>query len=242
MDRHDSTAQAPLEPIPPDQFSLSRVRPGLLRFSRMVRADFKVRSIPQVMEVQFSQHRLREQLATSVPECEQPENIALYALVALSTIVFVGGAVALTGSVVLGLVVAALLPAFHTLVAASKNKFYHRKAILKLTHTPDGYLLLTLITAPKSKSVRPTESSSPPTLHVSQVPVHAIHSGPTITLSDVNLFCHQVSFTLLGPQSRRLNQIRITGSRQEIRWLCRHLERWGQMSRDCKGRSQNVPY
>ena len=240
MDRHDSTAQASLKPIPSDQFSLSRVHPGLSRSSRMVRADFKVRSATQVFEVQFSQHRLREHLAVTIPQSEQSE-VALYALVALSTLVFVGGAVALTGSVVFGLVVAALLPGFYALITATKNnRFCRQKAILKLTHTPDGHLLLTLMTTPKRRAVHPAASAIT-TIHLSQAPVHAIQSGPTMMLSETSLFCHQVNFTLLGPQSRRLNQLRIAGSRQEIRWLCRHLEAWGQMPRDCGRRSQDTP-
>lgn len=236
MDRYDSTAQTPLESIPQDQISLSVVRPGLSRFSRTVRADFKVRSTVQVIEVQFSQHRVRESLVATVPEIKPTGNIALYALVVLATTVFVGGAVAFTGSIVLGVIVAALLPIGYIVIATPKsNKLYHRKAILKLVHTPDGQLLLTLMTAPKNKNIRPAASPLPTTLHISQVPVHAVQSGPVIMLSAANPFCHQVSFTLIGTQSHRLNHLRITGSRQEIRWLCHHLEWWGQVSQKGRG-------
>ncbi|MGB3296056.1 MAG: hypothetical protein WBB01_23985 [Phormidesmis sp.] len=239
MNRYDSTAQTPSEPIPQDQISLSIVRPGLSRFSRTVRADFKVRSTAQVIEVQFLQHRIREQLVATSPENEPTGNISLYVLFVLATIVFVGGTVVSTGSIVAGIIVAALLPVGYMLIAPPKsNKLYCRKAILKLVHTPDGHLLLTLMTAPKTK---PALSSLPTTLHISQVPIHAIQSGPVILLSEANPFCHQVSFTLAGTQSHRPNQIRITGSRQEIRWLCRHLEWWGHVSANRRGRSQNTP-
>lgn len=241
MNRYDSTAQTSLESIPPDQFNLAVVRPGLTRRARTVRADFQVRSTPQIIEVQFSQHRIRECLVASVPEGEPTRTAVFYALVVLTTIVFVGGAVALTGSIVFGVIVAALLPGFYVLITTSKsNKLYGRKAILKLVHTPDGRLLLTLLSASKSQSSRPASDPLSTTLHISQMPVHSVQSGPIILLSETNPFCHQVSFTLMGTQSHRPNQLRITGSRQEIRWLCRHLEWWGHVSRKGQGRSPDL--
>lgn len=233
MNRYDSETQASLESIPQDQFNLSVVRPGLTRRSRTVCADFKVRSAPNIIEVQFSQHRIQEGLVAPMPEGEPTRNAVFYALVALTTIVFVGGAVALTGSIVFGIITATLLPAFYALITASKsNKLSRRKATLKLVHTPDGHLLLTLLSAAKSQNSRSAAGLLPTTLHISQMPVHSIQSGPVILLSETNPFCYQVSFTLIGSQSHQHNQLRITGSRQEIRWLCHHMEWWGHVSRN----------
>lgn len=232
MNRYDSTAQTPDESIPPDQFNLSIVRPGLSRFSRTVRADFKVRSTPQAIEVQFSRHRIRESLVANVPESDRPRSTALALLVILTTVVFVGGAVAFTGSILLGIIVAALLPIPYALIASPKgNRSRCRQAILKLVHTPDGQLLLTLMTAAKSSRARTATSLSETMLHVSQIPVYSVQSGPIVAFSADSPLCYQVSFTFSGSPSGRLAQLRITGSRQEIRWLCNHLEWWGRASK-----------
>lgn len=245
MNRRDSAAQTAQEPAPHTHFNLSRVRPGLSSVPQTIRADFKVRSSAQELEIQFSQHRLRENLFPILSEDSLDESTIFGFWAVLSTVVLVGGAVALTNSIWFGVVVAAILPIFFGLAAFPKKApeaKCNRVVNLKLSSTPHGHTLLGLTTAPPPPKKGETQQSTgipKSTRHFSKMPLRAVKLAPTRWHSLVQgeslsvcfspLSCH-VSFMLYEHRSRRINRLRIAGSRQDIQWLYHHLSQWGYVS------------
>ncbi len=244
MNRHDSAAQTDQEPAPHSHFNLSQVRPGLSSAPQTIRADFKVRSSAQELEIQFSQHRLRENLFPILSEDSLDESTIFGFWAVLFTVVLVGGAVALTDSILLGVAVAAILPIFLGLAAFTKKApeaRCNRVVNLKLCSTPHGHTLLSLTTAPSSSEREAQKSTGIPksTRHFSKMPLRAVKLAPTrwhsfsqgesLSVCFSPLSCH-VSFILYEHRSRRINRLRIAGSRQDIQWLYHHLSQWGYIS------------
>lgn len=241
MNRYDDTAQTPRASSPLNQFNLTKVRPGLSRSPQTIRADFKVQSSDQVLKIQFSQHRIRETLLPLTSESHSWGNVRLGVLTILCTVVFVGGAVAFTGLIWLGVVVAAILPVLFGLAVPPTTVQPVRIASLALTHSPDGRTLLSLSTAPlpprsRRQNSAKSASSLKDTHHLFNLPLrgvrlaptrwHSLSQGESLSVCFSPLSC-QISLVLYEHQSRRINRLRIGGTRQEILWLCNHLSQWG---------------
>ncbi|WP_121970159.1 hypothetical protein [Leptolyngbya sp. BC1307] len=241
MNRYDDTAQTPRASSPLNQFNLTQVRPGLSRSPQTIRADFKVQSSDQVLKIQFSQHRIREALFPVTSESRSWDSVSLGVLTVLCTVVFVGGAVIFTGAVWPGVMVAAVLPIFFGLAVPPIRVQPVRMASLAISRSPDGRTLLSLSTAPlpprshlqnSSKSARHLKG----THHLFNMPLRSIKLAPTrwhsllqgesLSVCLSPLSC-QISLTLYEHQSRRINRLRIGGTRHEILWLCNHLSQWG---------------
>ncbi len=214
-------------------------------------SDFKIRATPDKLEIHCLQHRIRENLEESyVPPLD---GLELGALTAISTIVFVGGSVALSGSILLGFLIAAALPIFLSillrLIAFPPPQMSNRKAILRLTKGSKSgskhRALLSLTTLPvQKKSIQKrilqrkklsawgTSSSAVPLaeskLHFSQVTVSAVKLSPVLSLSSkAGFICYQVSFLISDRYPHHDRQLRITGTYPEMKWLSHHLSQWG---------------
>lgn len=220
----------------PYQLNLSLpYRRHYTRTPQMSFGDFKIRTTPDQLEIHCAQHRIRENLAqTPVPALG---GIELGALTVLLTVVFVGGSVALSGSIFLGILIAAVLPIPLRLVAFPPPQVTNRKAILRLTKSENRSKYparLSLTTLPRQQRKLTAWGTVPPTeskLHFSQVTVSAVKQSLVLSLSSKTGFiCYQVSFLMSDryPLNHRpnLKQLRITGTYSEIRWLSHHLSQW----------------
>ncbi len=241
MNRYDDTAQTPRASSPLNQFNLTQVRPGLSRSPQTIRADFKVQSSDQVLKIQFSQHRIREALFPVTSGSRSWDSVSLGVLTVLCTVVFVGGAVVSTGAVWPGVMVAAVLPIFFGLAVPPTRVQPIRIASLAISRSPDGRTLLSLSTAPlpprshlqnSSKSARHLKGThhlfNMPLQNVILAPTrwHSLLQGESLSVCLSPLSC-QISLMLYEHQSRRINRLRIGGTRQEILWLYNHLSQWG---------------
>lgn len=214
-------------------------------------SDFKIRATPNKLEIHCLQHRIRENLEENyVPPLD---GLELGALTVISTIVFVGGSVALSGSILLGFLIATALPILLSmllrLMAFPPPPMSNHKAILRLTKGSKSgskhRALLSLTTLPvQKKSIQQRviqrkklsawgNSSSAvllaeSKLHFSQVAVRAVKLSPILSLSSkAGFICYQVSFLLGDRHSPHYKQLRITGTYPEIKWLSHHLSQWG---------------
>lgn len=226
-------------------FNLAQVRPGLTAVPQMSLADFRVYSTPYGLEVHFCQRRIRENLVTVPPqigsallstagETAQPshffDNGRMLLLTLVSTVVFVGGAVVVTGSVVSGVIVAALLAIVLEWVAAARRPKSYGKAILRISRLSNGRTLLALKTMPPELVMLRSPNSHRPrikkvavksTVHCANLPVSVIKTSSVRSLVSN---ARQINFIFeRGNQLQGSHQLRIVGNRQEIRWLCQHI-------------------
>ncbi len=217
------------------------------RTPQMSFGDFKIRATPDKLEIHCAQHRIRENLEENY--VSPLDKLALGALTVISTIVFVGGSVAFSGSILLGILVAAALPIPLRLIADQPSRVANRKAILRLakgskdSNGGSRYrALLSLTTLPVQRkpaqrrklsawgpslsAVLPTESK----LHFSQVTVSAVKLSPILSLSSkAGIICYQVSFLISDRRQPSRKQLSITGTYREVKWLSRHLSQWGNL-------------
>ncbi|MGC1306026.1 MAG: hypothetical protein WA885_02265 [Phormidesmis sp.] len=212
-----SPAFAPLELSPQ---SISTVRSGLAAKPRTLRGDFKVRSTYHFLEVRFSRDRIR----TGIPDNTSPSEEGLLAIAAaLSTVIFVGGAVIVASSIIAGVIVAALLPMVFKLIKSSKAKERPETATLKLTRGPDGGTWVSLTTVLVARNRKESHALghaiAEGTPHFVQLPLRSL----TVK---TGFFGSQVSLILNEKTSRNRRLLRIAGSPQDIRWLCAHFARW----------------
>ncbi|MGD1896540.1 MAG: hypothetical protein ACFB16_06250 [Phormidesmis sp.] len=201
---------------------------------------FKVRSTQQKLEVQFPAIRVREGLKplgseSSETKLTPTQKAELYLSVILCTVVFVGGTVIATGSILASVAVAALLPLFFQ--KRSNPHDTQRVATLRLTSESDGRTILSLTTMlPPVKDRRGQPNGSPreSTLHGSRLSVKSVKISSTFALSlGQNPFQNpfqnplkaELSFTFHNLNTRT-ERIRIIGSYQEIRWLSQYLAQW----------------
>lgn len=228
-----------------DALTLSGPRPRLTPSPQLSFADLKVRYTPYGLELHFSQRRIRESLAAPVTRQPTPakpsaddtlfsEQTALTILAIAATIFFVGGAVAITGSAQLGLLIAAILPGFYWLIATPKAPKRYGKAILRVSSVPNGRTLLTLKTLPAApplssskahKRLRTKHFAVKGTVQCANLPVLLVQASPKKRRLSHLRFVFES-----GNKCRGNKQLHITGTRQEIQWLNRHLARQENIS------------
>ncbi|MFK8184397.1 MAG: hypothetical protein AB8B99_13575 [Phormidesmis sp.] len=211
------------------QNNLTLVRKGLTAEPQNSYADFKICATSYGLEVQFSQDRLRTCPVFTAPKdtTDEPE---LSPLMIAATILLVGGSVVLTKSTIFGILVAIAIPVFWKLSTPSKGPAPSRTAKLRFVNTPKNQTFLSLTTAPLAKKVPPygtqaqsTEAAKDPatTIHFSNLPVQLVAAS-------TYLVGGQLSLTLYTSDTHGKNKLRITGTRQEIRWLHARIARWSQ--------------
>ncbi len=206
---------------------------------RYTYSKLKVRVTRQKLEIQLPESYVREGLVaydTSGPMLTK--QVEMWLIVVLCTVVFVGGTVASTGSILAGIIVAALLPLLYRAIARppATNR---RVAKIRITNEPDGrtFLSLTSTKAPtrgfstESQRDRYGHINSAPVeskLHGARLSIKAVKVSPTIILtSDLNPIKAQLSFSLHN-QNWHSQNLRIVGTYAEIRWLSHHLSQWGR--------------
>ncbi|NJM99018.1 MAG: hypothetical protein HC800_19395 [Phormidesmis sp. RL_2_1] len=204
------------------------------RTPKMSYSVFKLHITPNKFEIHFPQRRLRENLSSDQSSDFRLSEVELGVLTVLATIILVGGAVAISGSIVLGIAIAALLPFPLQLLASSPQSQPNGKAILQLTQAAPKRARLSLSTLPaKSGKTVSSEHLAPAASqrHMAQVPISTIKLSSAVSFSRHNgLTYYQISFLLNEHNSANCQRLRIVGTYQEIRWLGHHLSQWRQSS------------
>lgn len=153
-------------------------------------------------------------MATAAKAPSQDTELNLLPIIGMA--LFVGGSVILTGSAVFGVIVAIMLPALFWLVTLPEKAARNEQAKLRLVNTPNGRTLLSM------SAVSDSQRDSKDVIYVSNLPVRLVSAKTTLRGG-------QVSFTVYVDNPRG-NQICITGSRQEVRWLHARIVQWGRGS------------
>ncbi len=196
---------------------------------RTVYADFRIKSSSDQISIQFLESRVCAGMAD-----EESDRIEDWLLTVLGTVIFVGGTVATTGSIGLGLIVSGLLPIlFRQVVTQRSPKISQKQAIVRLKRGTLGrtHLSLMSVLMPRrnrtgSAHVSPLESK----LHYSRLSVDAVTVAPAFFFfSDRwKISGAKLTFTFYNhdaPSSR----LCIVGTYQEIRWIHRHLLQWAKL-------------
>ena len=202
------------------QTNLMRVRPGLTAAPQTILTDFKLRPTPYGLEIQLPLSRIRGRLMTAINGADSAESTGLTLFAVVGMTLFVGGSVVLTGSAVVGVVVAVALPALFWLAALPEKPASAREVTLRLVNAPNGRTLLSMSSAPNN-------NHSKDVIYFSNLPVRLVSAKTTLRGG-------QVSFTVYADNPRG-NQICIVGSRQEVRWLHARIVQWG------RGSSSSMP-
>ena len=191
--------------------------------------DFKVSAVSNKLFIQCLESRICE---GSVSENAR-ESLENSLLAVVGTIIFVGGTVATTGSVMLGIFVAALLPILFRYITNSKREQRMKsQAIIRLSQESRGRTFLSLTTALKPRWSSVSQAHAPlieSQLHYSRLSVKevTVTSAFFFFFNGWNLLGAKLTFTFYNhdaPSSR----LCVVGSYQEIRWIQRHLLRWAK--------------
>lgn len=208
---------------------LTLVRKGLTHRPQNSLADFKIRSTGYSLEIQFSQGRLRE-CPIFTPHRDDADGSGLSLLMIATTVLLVGGSVALTQSVWFGIFVAIAIPIFWKLVTPAKVQAQERTATLRFVNTPKDQTFLSLTTAPAKYSRALSEhplhhlesvQRDATTIHFSNLPVQLVSAS-------TYLVGGQLSLTLYTSDAHGKNRLRITGTRQEVQWLHSRVDQWAK--------------
>ncbi|MGB3572368.1 MAG: hypothetical protein WBA01_10015 [Phormidesmis sp.] len=193
---------------------------------------FRVRATQQKLEIQFPEARITEGILSNRENATREnaaptQSLENWLSVVLSTVVFVGGTVALTSSALLGTAVAALLPlAFRKVTTAVDNR---RTAIIRLTTESSDRTfpsLITLLPPVKDRNGKINGASQESTLHGSRLSVKRVELSSTLMLMPgYNPLMAQLNFSFYNPTDR-CTHIRIVGSCEEIRWVSHQLAQW----------------
>jgi hypothetical protein len=199
---------------------LTKVRSGLTAHPQTMLNDFRLYPTSYGLEIRLPLKRIRGNLIESAMKVDGVDETQLGWLV-LVVLFFVGGSVALTGSAVLGVIVAAVLPGLIWLAAPfvqAKSGYGAtqeggREAILRLVNAPNGQTLLSLTSTASNGSQR--------VIYLSHLPVRLVSATMTSTGG-------RVSFTVYSETPRKGTQLHIRGSRQEVGWLHARIAQWGK--------------
>lgn len=195
--------------------------------SKTAYADFRVTFAPDRLSIRFLESRVCEGISDDAEDSAEGWLMAV-----LGTVIFVGGTVAITGSIVLGIVIAALLPIVYRQVFTPKHASTttRKQAIIRLSRESKGRTFLSLTTALMSKQGRAGNTTVSPIeskLHYSRLSVKTVTVAPTFFLDGWKIFGAKLTFTFYNhdaPSSR----LCVAGTYQEIRWIQRHLLQWAK--------------
>ena len=194
----------------------------------------RISAMPEKLLVQFPESYVHSGLIASEDNSQTPtEAVEMWLLIFLGLVIFVGGVVAVTGSILSGVVVAALLPVLYR-VLVSPTKRRARIAKLRVTSETDGraFISLTSMRLPiRDRYGRVNSGPSESKLHGSRLSIKTVKVSPKLMLSpDLNPLKAQLSFTFHN-QNWHSKSLNIVGSYAEIRWLSHHLAEWGRSRR-----------
>ena len=217
------------KPLAEQDYSMAITRSKLAAQPQTTYADFKVQSTAQELKIHFAFDRVRERSRYRKKVIKAPKlgsselRMALYVL---ATIFFVGGSVAYTGSIFLGVWIAILLPGCFWLATPQAPEAYQvsnndalklkRRASVRILKDANGQMRLSLSTVPWI-SGKPAVLSSE--IHFSNLPVRSLSTKP-------GLLSPKIKFTLTTHNPKRPAELTIVGSQEEIRWLRVHIGRW----------------
>ncbi|MEM6452708.1 MAG: hypothetical protein AAF703_20620 [Cyanobacteria bacterium P01_D01_bin.105] len=238
MTPHNIPNSRPLEQLlerPLEEDNLVRVRKDLTPYPQNSLADLQVSSTSYSLEIQFSQKRLRSFPVFNLRKMNSEQSNAADSdffnpVMLAATVLLVGGTIALTHSVVFGILVAIAIPICQTLLTSEQGPAQSRTATLRFVNTPQNQTLLSLTSAPSSRATAPNMTLShwpsparahETTVHFSNLPVKLVSAKTYVTSG-------QLSLTLYASGVQGKDRIRITGTRQEIHWLHSRIKRWGQ--------------
>ncbi|MBE9064753.1 hypothetical protein [cf. Phormidesmis sp. LEGE 11477] len=190
-------------------------------------ADFKVKSSSDKISIQCLESRIWAGIVSD----DTNNGLEYWLLAVVGTIAFVGGTVATTGSIGLGIVVAALLPIlFRYATRPKRDRRTKRQAIVRLSNESQGRTFLSLTTALMPKRNRIGQVNAPPLeskLHYSRLSVKDVTIAPAFFVNGQNLSGAKLTFTFYNHDAPS-PRLCIVGSYQEIRWIHRHLLRWAK--------------
>ena len=216
------------KPIAQGDYNLAVPRRQLSLTPQTAYLDFKVNSTPQELKIRFNYDRVngdksqRQSVSDAIISHEELKT----ALLLVVAVTIVGGTVALTGSALLGFVVALLLPAFYFLLVPSvpAAEPAERQANIRLRRDSLGRMFVTLATTPLPKRRRHGHARAQAAflesqIHFANVPVRLLCTKP-------GLFSPKISFILATNDPKRTQKVAVVGSQEEIRWLRVHVGRW----------------
>ncbi len=191
--------------------------------------DFKVNSTPQELRIHFNYSRIqgdKTQTPATPTGMVSPEELKT-ALLMMLAVTIVGGTVALSGSPLLGFVVALLLPGFYFLMvpyAPVVDEPTERLASIRLRRDTFGRMFVTLATTPLPKYGLKRHSRAQAAFQESQI--HFANAPIRMLCSKPGVFSPKISFILATNDPKRTEKLAILGSQEEIRWLRVHVGRW----------------
>lgn len=192
---------------------------------------FRIRQTPQKLEVRCPESRISEGLISTDTDATRTESVELWLSIFLALVVFVGGSVAITGSIWVGVAIAAILPLLFHLLVGKRDQANHI-AILRITDESEGRAFVSLMTVNRPTREQNGNLNSSPAqskLHASRLSIKDVKVSYTLRLVPrQSPLMTQVSFTFHNP-SVHCRRLRIVGSYQEMRWLSCHFAQWGHM-------------
>ena len=221
------------KPLSKGDYNLAVPHAQLSPQPQMSYLDFKVNSTPQELKIHFNYDRIQgdKTQARAIPTgIVSPEELKTALLLVLA-VTLIGSTVALTGSPLLGLVVALLLPSFYFLMvpyAPAIDEPADRQASIRLRRDAFGRMFVTLATTPLPKHELKRASSAhtrakatflESQIHFANVPIRLLCTKP-------GFFSPKISFTLATNDPKRTQKLAILGNQEEIRWLRVHVGRW----------------
>lgn len=224
------------QPLAQTNYNMSVARPKLAAAPQTVYADFKVQATAQELKIHFASDRVREKLTTTqrvTNPLEFGSDEWRMILFAALTVVLVGGSVAYTGSIFLGVWIALLLPACFWLMTPQAPEEYKaprklkQQASIRLRKDADGRMRLSLSTKPlplengkrTARQVRMQAALVESKIHFANLPVRSLSTKPGV-------LSPKISFVLTTHNPNRPQKLTIAGTQEEIRWLRVHLGRW----------------
>lgn len=191
-------------------------------------ADLKVSAVSDKLSIRC----LESRICAGIVSDDTDESLENWLLAVVGTIVFVGGAVATTGSIAKGVFVAVLLPILFGYITtpARKQRTRRRQAIIRLSRESRGRTILSLTTALRPRWNRAENAPLVERqLHYSRLSVKevTVASAFFFFFNGWNLLRAKLTFTFYNhdaPSSR----LCLAGSYQEIRWIQRHLLQWAK--------------
>jgi len=197
---------------------------------RFAYGRMRVKVTAQKLQAQFPESYVRSGLSPSASNKTPTAFVEMWLLIVLGTVVFVGGVVATTGSILAGVVIAALLPVLYQTLWGSPPK-RARIAKLRITSEPDrrAFISLTSVGMPiRDRTGRINGAPTNSYLHGSRLSIKSVKVSPTLEFSSgINPIKAKLSFTFHN-HNWHSQSLSIVGSYAEIQWLSRHLSDWGR--------------
>lgn len=207
-----------LEASSEQAMNLIQVRRGLTAFPQTTFADFKISPHTYGMEIRLPLNRIRGSLIAAVTKQQAGESTRFSLWLVVGMALLVGSSVVLTSSAIFGGIIAVVLPVALWLITLSEKVKDEGEATLRLVNAPDGRTFLSMTGVLKAHH---TAFCAKSVVYFSNRSVQLVSAKTTLSGG-------QLSFILYAGDPRQGNRLRITGNRQEIRWLHAQITKWGR--------------